>query len=407
MTHGNDRVVFDNETAEKAFDGSVYTRWSFQKTANFPWIAWTFYNNHRAVANMYDITISAEPARDPKHWRIYGSNGEDVWVQLDERINMAWSGRYQTRRFTMNNVVAYNAYKFEFIERSEDDPEMNMYQISEFSQHSSGSETQYVIYDPFIFGDTTNYAVQESSVTDLQALKGYLVARDAYPKLALKNTRVLALSGMTLEGIQLFRTSLSQKVKSTNPIDLYFYSDHVLDHKIDATMAIPLISLSEFACPSRIVFGDGSMKCEGMASVIQWMVDNRDKGYFVNLAYFQISGHKAASFDGSEEEGISLQNQIVTNLHLLCTDKSNFPNLKELNFNNNAYNEFNNGFDAALRGACDPEATGVTIRAYQVSVWYPPMCSATNADNYSYYNRDDETEVAQCRYTWNWEVSEE
>ena len=62
-----------------------------------------------------------------------------------------------------------------------------------------------------------------------------------------------------------------------------------------------LISLSEFTRPSRIVFGDGSFKREGMASVIQWMVNNREKGYFKNLEYFQISGHKAASFEGSNE----------------------------------------------------------------------------------------------------------
>ena len=67
-------------------------------------------------------------------------------------------------------------------------------------------------------------------------------------------------------------------------------------------------------------------------------------------------------------KSLALQNQIVTNLHTMCTDKDNFPKLNTLNFDNN---EFNNGFDATLRGACSQTETGVTIRANQVVVDYP------------------------------------
>ena len=147
------------------------------------------------------------------------------------------------------------------------------------------------------------------------------------------------------------------------------------------------------------MFGDGT---EGMAAVIQWMVDNRKKGCFKYLELFLITGQKAASFEGSDT-GVVLQNQIVANLHTMCTDKTHFPKLKTLNFNDNAFI----GLDAALRGACDKETTGMTIRAYQVKMWYPPMCSATDPDNYAYYDRDDEKEMAQCGFTWNWDMSEE
>ena len=187
---------------------------------------------------------------------------------------------------------------------------------------------------------------------------------------------------------------------------MYFYSDYKIVRYVDATMAVPLISLAEFTRPSRIVFGDGSFLREGMAAVIQWMVENRDKGYFVDLEYLQISGHKAAAYNGIAEEAATLQNQIVANLHTMCTDKENFPKLNTLNFNSNAYNEFNNGFDAALRSACKKSETGVTIRAMQVAVIYPPMCSTTNADNYWYYDMNDEKEVAQCRFTWDWEMGD-
>ena len=61
---------------------------------------------------------------------------------------------------------------------------------------------------------------------------------------------------------------------------------------VGATLTIPLISLSQFTRPSRIVFGDGSFKMEGFNPLIQWMVDNCDRGYFMNLEYFQVIGHK-------------------------------------------------------------------------------------------------------------------
>ena len=118
---------------------------------------------------------------------------------------------------------------------------------------------------------------------------------------------------MTIPSIELWRESLSKQVKNPAAVDMYFYSDYKIVRYVDATMAEPLIALSEFTRPSRIVFGDGSFKREGMASVIQWMVDNREKGYFQNLEYFQISGQKAAAYEGTEEDALALQNQIVAN----------------------------------------------------------------------------------------------
>ena len=65
------------------------------------------------------------------------------------------------------------------------------------------------IYDPFIFGDNCYYDVQETCyddiISDIDVLKRYLNDRDAFPTEALKHTRVLALSGMTLPSIALFR----------------------------------------------------------------------------------------------------------------------------------------------------------------------------------------------------------
>jgi len=68
-------------------------------------------------------------------------------------------------------------------------------------------EPWFPIYDPFIFGDNCNYEVQdtcyEDIIPDIEVLKRYLAVRDAFPKKALKHTRVIALSGVNAGAVNL------------------------------------------------------------------------------------------------------------------------------------------------------------------------------------------------------------
>ena len=151
------------------------------------------------------------------------------------------------------------------------------------------------------------------------------------------HTRVIALSGVNAGAVNLIRESLNKQEKNPAPVDMYFYSDNKLDHRIDDSLAVPLLSLSAFTYPKRIVFGIGDIKREGMKDILRWMVDNRNEGYFRNLEYFEISGHKIASYDGTVDEGDALKNEIVNNLGVICNDDTNFPLLNSLNFDFNGY----------------------------------------------------------------------
>ncbi|KNB42947.1 hypothetical protein JH06_3218 [Blastocystis sp. subtype 4] len=184
----------------------------------------------------------------------------------------------------------------------------------------------------------------------------------------------------------------AQTKRNPSPIDMYFYSDYKIVRYVDATLAIPLISLSEFTYPSRIVFGDDSFKMKKLNTLIQWMIDNRDKGYFMNLEYFQVTGHKAATHEASTD-ATGMIATIVSNPHTMCTDKENFPKLTMMNFNTNGYNEFNDGFDAALRGTCNRAETGVRVNAMQ-----------RHGVNFWYYDMVDEKDTKQCHFTWNWDM---
>ena len=277
---------------------------------------------------------------------------------------------------------------------------------------------KWPIYDPFILGDNANFMKGHMNcfddiISDVRVLELYLAIRDAYPTKALKHTRVIALAGMTASTIEMWHESLSKQELNPNPVDMYFYSNYKIVRYVDATLAVPLISLSQYTRPSRIVFGDGSFQREGMKIVLDWMIANKTKGYFVNLEYFQITGHKVAAFNNDEaanqhmnvtEYDAWLRDGIVADLNQICNDKINFPKLKEMNFNNNAYNEFNNGFDGQLRAACDKN-TGVEVKARQVTYTYPPMCNPQTPDTtYWYYDMTVEEEIAQCQFTWNWEL---
>lgn len=120
------------EGASKVFDGLTTTKWCFETDA-IPWVAWQFSNGRRELINKYGVSTAGDmPVRDPVHWKIYGSDDMETWTLLDERDDITWSSRYETQTFVMNNMVSYNAYKFEFLERAGTDY-WDMYQFSEWN----------------------------------------------------------------------------------------------------------------------------------------------------------------------------------------------------------------------------------------------------------------------------------
>ena len=117
---------------KNVFDGLTSTKWCFiPSTTN--WVAWQFNNGRRELINKYAVSTANDvPARDPVHWKIYGSNDMETWILLDERIEVTWTSRLETQSFVMNNYESYNAYKFEFLERAGYDS-WDMYQFSEWN----------------------------------------------------------------------------------------------------------------------------------------------------------------------------------------------------------------------------------------------------------------------------------
>ncbi|KAM7453642.1 hypothetical protein BLSTO_05609 [Blastocystis sp. subtype 1] len=268
-------------------------------------------------------------------------------------------------------------------------------------------EPWFPIYDPYILGDNCNYEKQSTCywdvVKDDDVTRLYLAVRDAYPTKALAHTRVLALSGMTSLSLELFHESLSKQTLNDDPIDTYFYSDVLLSR---SSMIPRLMELTQYTYPSRLVFIQGTFMRDGFKTMLDWMIANAHHGYFKNLKYFQVSEHNIQS-SINPEDAATLQTSILSDLKTICEDKEHFPLLETINLDNNGYNEGGGStiseFAMQMMQAC-PASTGVSVSAWtNLGRPYTKMCHTVD-DSYLYYDLDDEREIAQCRYTWNWEL---
>ena len=74
------------------------------------------------VLKGYALTSGNDAAdRDPKNWKLSGSNDGSNYIQLDIRSGELFTGRNQTKNYVLNNSTAYKYYRL-FIMVSDDVP---------------------------------------------------------------------------------------------------------------------------------------------------------------------------------------------------------------------------------------------------------------------------------------------
>jgi len=103
-----------DETADKAFDGDVNTKWLDFSPAG-SWIQYKYADDATATVYSYAITSANDaPERDPMDWNLLGSNDEgETWDTLDSRVGETFSSRFETRSFSVTGTGAYNIYRLE------------------------------------------------------------------------------------------------------------------------------------------------------------------------------------------------------------------------------------------------------------------------------------------------------
>jgi hypothetical protein len=105
------------EMPPNTFDDSTASKWlCFLQgpTFDLPNIEYRFSSGTAYAVNAYTVTSANDNApRDPKDWRLEGSNDDGAtWSLVDVRTNEAFAGRLQPNSYVITNCVAYARYRF-------------------------------------------------------------------------------------------------------------------------------------------------------------------------------------------------------------------------------------------------------------------------------------------------------
>jgi len=91
-----------------AFDGDSSTK--FLARSSTVWLRVSF--NSSFEVEQYSITSANDsPGRDPKNWRLEGSDNGTSWTALDTRTNQSFNSRFQKRYFNVSNPGSYKYYR--------------------------------------------------------------------------------------------------------------------------------------------------------------------------------------------------------------------------------------------------------------------------------------------------------
>ncbi|PIQ19922.1 MAG: hypothetical protein COW65_17980 [Cytophagales bacterium CG18_big_fil_WC_8_21_14_2_50_42_9] len=108
LTVQKDNTSNPNETKDKFIDNSATSKYLVD-LQNL-WI--TYNSTDKGILTKYTLTSGNDaPDRDPKDWKIEGSNNGIDWTQLDERKNEKFSGRGQTKTYVIANTLPFNVFK--------------------------------------------------------------------------------------------------------------------------------------------------------------------------------------------------------------------------------------------------------------------------------------------------------
>ena len=102
------------EVAASAFDNSSATKWLDFATNNpatrASWIQCRQPNGLTCIVTQYTVTAANDaPERDPKNWRLRGSNdGGTNWFTLDTRTNQVFTNRFEKHFYSVASAAAGN-----------------------------------------------------------------------------------------------------------------------------------------------------------------------------------------------------------------------------------------------------------------------------------------------------------
>lgn len=112
VSHENSGGSSAGEGSPKVVDGNINTKYLFFNFApNQSWMQLQFPTAETVGA--YTLTSANDASsRDPKTWRLMGSNDGNTWELVDSRTDEVFAARAQTRRFEVDTPKAFTYYRF-------------------------------------------------------------------------------------------------------------------------------------------------------------------------------------------------------------------------------------------------------------------------------------------------------
>ncbi len=118
-----------NEASPKLIDGDLNSKYLTFDYHPGLWMQLSF--TEAQVIEAYTFTSGGDaPDRDPKSWRVLGSNNGTDWDLLETRTNEFFPGRNFTRFFEFVNDVAYKYYRINVTEKNSGPS--GLFQLSEW-----------------------------------------------------------------------------------------------------------------------------------------------------------------------------------------------------------------------------------------------------------------------------------
>ncbi len=129
------------EVKANLFDGSTSTKWIATGGEGI----WVSVKLETPLAvNTYQISVCNDHhKRDPKSWKLYGSNNGTDWTLLDTREDEDFENFFQTNTYKIENTTEYSYYKLgDICYNSTDDVNLDITHMSEWKLiKSSGEES--------------------------------------------------------------------------------------------------------------------------------------------------------------------------------------------------------------------------------------------------------------------------
>ena len=135
-----------NETKDKLFDGKNDTKWLARTPTG--WVTMKL-DKPVAVVNYALTSANDSSGRDPKDWKLQGSQDGETWTTLDTRTGETFPSRFQTRQFQFTNTTAYQHYRLEITANS-GEPLTQLAELRLFSANPTppqDSEVQQAVVD--------------------------------------------------------------------------------------------------------------------------------------------------------------------------------------------------------------------------------------------------------------------